>query len=65
MKSIKWNVKIKNPLTAEILDSKDFNKVDDITDVYPFLTKEKWRNICLGRSKVYSVVVEVNKIVVS
>lgn len=62
MKNIKWNIKIKNPLNDEILEEKIFNKVDDITGTYPFLSKEKWRNICLGRSKVYSVMVEVSKI---
>ena len=61
MKNIKWSVSILNPSTNDILETNEFNNIEEISSRYDYLPLSTWRNICLGRSKVYSKFICVNK----
>ena len=62
MKSIKWKVEIHNPITKDKLEEEIFSNINDIALAYNFLSLQKWRNICLGRSRVYNTFLNVEKI---
>ena len=62
MKNIKWEVKINNPITMDKLEEGVFDNINQIAEEYNFLSLQKWRNICLGRSKVYNTFLNVRKI---
>jgi len=62
MKSIKWKVEIHNPITKDKLEEEIFSNINDIALTYNFLSLQKWRNICLGRSRVYSTFLNVEKL---
>lgn len=62
MKNIRWKVLINNPLNNERLSEEVFENINQIASKYDFLSLQKWRNICLGRSKVYKTFVNVEKL---
>lgn len=61
MKSINWSVSILNPTNNDILENKEFKNIEEIAKKYDYLPLSTWRNICLGRSKVYNKFICVNK----
>tara|TARA_B110000046_G_C13009468_1_gene406029 strand:+ start:2593 stop:2883 length:291 start_codon:yes stop_codon:yes gene_type:complete len=65
MKNINWNVKIYNPLSREILSQQQFKSIEDIKVKYPDIPLSTWRNISIGRSKVYNKFIEVEKIMLN
>lgn len=62
MKNIQWKVEIHNPITKQKLEEEIFSNIHQIAEQYDFLSLQKWRNICLGRSKVYNTFLNVEKI---
>tara|TARA_R110002153_G_scaffold212442_1_gene365086 strand:+ start:16327 stop:16566 length:240 start_codon:yes stop_codon:yes gene_type:complete len=62
MKNYQWRLKIKNPTNLEIMNEEIFNNIKDIHNKYTHLPLSTWRNIGMGRSKVYSTIYDLNKI---
>ncbi len=56
-----WNVSVLNPITAEEIMKSTHNTIDDIADKYKQINLNTWRNICMGRSKVYNKFIKVSK----
>jgi hypothetical protein len=65
MKNINWNVKIYNPLSRKILSQQQFKSIEDIKSAYPDISLSTWRNISIGRSKIYNKFIEVEKVVLN
>ena len=63
IKSIKWEVKILNPIdnTLDIYNRK-YCSIRDIADDHSFLPYDTWRNIAVGRSKVYDAFIKLLKV---
>jgi hypothetical protein len=61
MKTIYWRVSINNPINNETIGEEVFENINDIADKYKFLSLQKWRNICLGRSRIYNTFLNVEK----
>ena len=57
-----WNVEVLNPINNEVLSSKTFNTINDISNEYSNINLNTWRNICMGRSKVYNQFIKIKKI---
>tara|TARA_R110002126_G_scaffold165189_1_gene313054 strand:- start:973 stop:1227 length:255 start_codon:yes stop_codon:yes gene_type:complete len=53
MKSILWKLNILNPATNEVLSTEKFNSLREISEKYKNIPFNTWRNISIGRSKVY------------
>ena len=56
-----WNVEVLNPVSNDVLSSKDFNTINDIAEEYSNINLNTWRNICMGRSKIYNNFIKVEK----
>lgn len=62
MKQINWSVKILNPVNKNhILETNTFRTIEEIFNKYPNLPLSTWRNICIGRSKIYKNFINVDK----
>jgi len=63
MKKINWKVKIHNPINYdEILEEAEFKSIEEISNKYNKIPLNTWRNICIGRSKVYKHFIDVEKV---
>ena len=63
MKQINWSVKILNPVNKNhILETQKFKTIEEIFKKYPNLPLSTWRNICIGRSKIYKNFINVDKL---
>lgn len=62
MKTIRWKVQINNPITNDKIEEEIFDNINQIAVAYEFLSLQKWRNICLGRSRVYNTFLNVEKL---
>ena len=60
-KRIKWIVNIKNPITNEIIKAGKYCSLQDIHKDNEFLNYDTWRNIAVGRSKVYDPFIIIEK----
>lgn len=61
MKDICWNVKFFNPIDKSLLSEKCFDSISHIKQEYPHISLSTWRNIAIGRSKIYERTINVNK----
>ena len=61
MKNIKWNVKLSNPMNGEQLEHKLYDSIEHIHKEHSYLPLPTWRNIAMGRSKVYNPFISVEK----
>tara|TARA_R110002153_G_scaffold10110_2_gene40416 strand:- start:1022 stop:1432 length:411 start_codon:yes stop_codon:yes gene_type:complete len=63
IKSIKWEVNILNPIddSSNIFEKK-YCSIRDIADDHTFLPYDTWRNIAVGRSKVYDAFIKLFKV---
>lgn len=48
-----WKLNILNPATNEVLSTETFNSLREISEKYKNIPFNTWRNISIGRSKVY------------
>lgn len=62
MKSINWKIKILNPVSEDIIEETNFKNINDIAEKYSKIPLSTWRNIALGRSKIYSKFIVCEKI---
>tara|TARA_B110000285_G_C14732658_1_gene427153 strand:+ start:289 stop:537 length:249 start_codon:yes stop_codon:yes gene_type:complete len=61
MKNTYWEIVIKNPANDNIIERKQFECIADIHKQYSKIPEATWRNIAVGRSKVYKNFIEVEK----
>ena len=57
----KWIVEFINPITEYTLNKTYHSTIDDIAEQYKQINLNTWRNICMGRSKVYDKFIKVSK----
>lgn len=57
-----WNIQVLNPVSNEIIEQSNHTTIDDIYKKYPNIPLNTWRNICMGRSKIYEKFIKVKKI---
>jgi len=65
MKFINWRVRFINPITKDILEEKIFPSIEEIHNNYSFIKLTTWRNMSIGRSRVYSPFLRVDKIILN
>ena len=53
MKSIIWKLSILNPASNEVILTEQFNSLREISEKYKNIPFNTWRNISIGRSKIY------------
>ena len=56
-----WVVSVLNPITADEIMKSSHSTIDEIAKHYPQINLNTWRNICMGRSKIYSKFIKVIK----
>ena len=62
MKSLFWNVTIYNPIDkSNILEQNKFKTIEEIYNKYPNIPLNTWRNICIGRSKIYNKFITIER----
>lgn len=61
VKSINWQVEVVNPMTNQVVNSATYNSIEDIHKEHSYLPISTWRNVCMGRSKVYTPFLRVSK----
>lgn len=61
MKNICWKVCFYNLVNDDTIEEVCFDNIEDISKAYPKIPLHTWRNICLGRSKVYDRFLSVHK----
>ena len=62
MKSIFWNVKFLNPVDGKsILREETHPHIQSLADKYPHIPLPTWRNMGMGRSKIYEPFIQLEK----
>ena len=56
-----WIVSVLNPISGKEIENSIHSTIDDIAKHYKQINLNTWRNICMGRSKIYSKFIKVNK----
>ena len=56
-----WNLEVINPVSNEVILSTTHNTIDEIYESYPKIPLNTWRNICVGRSKIYNNFISIRK----
>tara|TARA_R110002072_G_scaffold232476_1_gene389939 strand:- start:403 stop:672 length:270 start_codon:yes stop_codon:yes gene_type:complete len=62
MKSINWKIQILNPVSEQVIEENNFKNINEIAEKYPKIPISTWRNIALGRSKIYSKFIVCEKL---
>ena len=62
MKKIKWKITVLHPLSEDIIEERIFNSLYEVAEQYKRIPLLTWRNIGLGRSKIYSKFILCEKI---
>ena len=62
MKNTNWNVKVLHPVNKNVLEEKTFRNVEDVANHYQTLPLSTWRNISIGRSKIYNNFIRMEKL---
>lgn len=57
-----WKVSIYNPVSNELIEENLFNTINEISNKYQNINLNTWRNICMGRSKIYKKFINIEKI---
>ena len=57
-----WRVTVLNPTDNSVIQSSTHPTINDIYKTYGNINLSTWRNICMGRSKVYSKFIKVTKV---
>lgn len=63
MKITNWKVSVLNPANKNVLEVKTFRNIEDISIHYPLIPLATWRNISIGRSKIYDNFIKLEKII--
>ena len=62
MKTINWKITILHPVSEDIIEENLFNNINEIGEHYKRIPISTWRNIALGRSKIYSKFILCEKV---
>tara|TARA_Y100000004_G_C8602907_1_gene281332 strand:- start:85 stop:357 length:273 start_codon:yes stop_codon:yes gene_type:complete len=57
-----WEVEVLNPVNNNVISKSVHSTINDIANTYKNINLNTWRNICMGRSKVYNNFIKVNKV---
>ena len=57
-----WKVEVLNPVNNTVIQSSNHRTINEIANKYNSINLATWRNICMGRSKVYNKFIKVSKI---
>ena len=57
-----WKIEVYNPVNNEIIQSSNHSTINEIFEKYPKINLSTWRNIAMGRSKVYNKFIKVIKL---
>lgn len=57
-----WKISILNPVSNEVIEENLFNTINEVFNKYSNIKLNTWRNICMGRSKVYKNFIKVEKV---
>lgn len=61
VKNINWNLRMFNPTDKTVIHSTTYNNIEEIHKEHPYITLPTWRNIAIGRSKIYKNFIEIEK----
>ena len=61
MKSIYWSLKVLNPINNEVLLNEEHPNIDEIAEKYSYLPHSTWKNIGMGRCKIYNRFINLEK----
>ena len=61
MKSICWRVKFYNPINQELIKEERHTHIQSLADKYPHIPLPTWRNMGMGRSKIYEPFIKLKK----
>ena len=53
MKNIEWTLKVFNPLNDELLSENTYTSLKNVSESFPKIPFNTWRNISIGRCKIY------------
>ena len=62
MKITNWKVDFLHPINKDVLHSTTFRNIEEIADTYKDIPLSTWRNISIGRSKIYKKFIHLEKI---
>ena len=62
MNKTNWKLTIKHPATLDKLEEKEYQTITEIAKAYPHISVHTWRNISVGRSKVYKNFIDLAKL---
>ena len=54
-----WRVVVLNPTNNSVIQTSTHFTINDIHKTYNNISLSTWRNICMGRSKIYSKFIKV------
>tara|TARA_R110002126_G_scaffold31387_2_gene101113 strand:- start:663 stop:839 length:177 start_codon:yes stop_codon:yes gene_type:complete len=57
-----WQLTVFNPIDGEKMMNKNFKSLNDIHKEFPKIKYDAWRNLAIGRSKIYKPFFDVKKI---
>ena len=61
MKVSNWYLVVHHPLTGEILTTETHRSIRELAVAHPHIKEETWRNISIGRSKIYDKFIKLIK----
>ena len=61
MKNTYWEISIKNPVNDDIIEKNNFDSIKECSEKYNKIPLSTWRNIAMGRSKIYNNFIKMVK----
>lgn len=62
MKITNWKVSVLHPINQNVLEENTFRNIEDCANHYSNLPLSTWRNISIGRSKIYEKFIKLEKV---
>lgn len=63
MKITNWKVDFLHPINKDVIYSKTFKNIEEIADTHKDIPLSTWRNISIGRSKIYNKFINLEKVI--
>lgn len=61
MKSTYWSIEVLHPATNTTIETKQFDNILDISKHYKNIPLSTWRNMAIGRCKIYKKFIKICK----
>ena len=61
MKCIYWKIDFFHPANNVIIETKQFKNITDIATYYKNIPLSTWKNISMGRCKIYKKFIKITK----